>query len=46
MEIVYSRDFVKSAKILPKTVKIKFANLLEILKSDIFNPKLHRQYLL
>jgi len=41
MEIVYSRDFVKSAKILPKTIKIKLTNLLEILKNDIFNPKLH-----
>lgn len=41
MEIIYSRDFVKSAKILPKSVKIKLSNLLEILKTDIFNPKLH-----
>lgn len=41
MEIVYSRDFVKSAKILPKTVKIKLTNLLEVLKTDIFNSKLH-----
>lgn len=41
MEIVYSRNFIKSAKILPKTAKIKLANLLEILKNDIFNSKLH-----
>lgn len=41
MEIVYSRDFVKSTKKLPKAVKIKLANLLKILKADIFNSKLH-----
>lgn len=41
MEIVYSRDFVKSAKILPRSAKIKISNLLEILKTDVFNPKLH-----
>lgn len=41
MEIIYSRDFVKSAKKLPKPIKIKLANLLIILKNDIFNPRFH-----
>lgn len=41
MEIIYSQDFVKSAKTLQKSTKIKLSNLLEILKIDIFNSKLH-----
>lgn len=41
MEIIYSRDFVKTAKILPKSAKVKLSNLLTVIKIDIFNPKFH-----
>ena len=41
MEIIYSGEFIKSAKRLPKSSKIKLASLLELLKDSQFHPKLH-----
>lgn len=41
MEIVYSGDFVKSAKLVPKFVQKKLANLLETLKENPFHQKFH-----
>ncbi|OGY43817.1 MAG: hypothetical protein A2731_02980 [Candidatus Buchananbacteria bacterium RIFCSPHIGHO2_01_FULL_39_8] len=41
MEIVYSKDFVKSAKLVPQPVQSKLAALLKILKENPFYPKLH-----
>ena len=41
MEIVYSRDFIKSAKLIPKPIKKKLAALLEIIKENPFDSKLH-----
>ncbi len=40
MEIVYSQDFIKSAKLIPKPIQNKLAALLEIFKNNPFNPKL------
>ena len=41
MEIVYSKDFVKSAKLVPQPVQSKLAALLKILKENPFYPKLN-----
>lgn len=41
MEIVYSKNFVKSAKLIPKPIQKKFAALLEVLKENPFHSKLH-----
>lgn len=41
IKIVYSDDFVKSAKLVPRLVQGKLATLLEILKENPFYPKLH-----
>lgn len=41
MEIVYSADFTKSAKLLPKSVNNKLADLLGILRVSPFHSKLH-----
>ena len=41
MKIVYSKEFVKSAKKIPKNIKKKFVNLLEILEENPFHPQLH-----
>ncbi len=41
MEIVYSKDFIKSAKLIPKSIKNKLAVLLEIAKENPFNSNLH-----
>lgn len=41
MEIVYSRDFIKSAKLIPKPIKKKLAVLLGIIKENPFDSKLH-----
>lgn len=41
MEIVFSKDFVKSAKLLPRPIKIKLADSLRFLKENHFNPLLH-----
>lgn len=41
MEIVYSSDFIKSAKSIPKPIQKKLAALLEILNENPFHPKLH-----
>ncbi|MCX6731721.1 MAG: type II toxin-antitoxin system mRNA interferase toxin, RelE/StbE family [Candidatus Parcubacteria bacterium] len=41
MEIVYTKDFIKSAKLIPKSIQKKLAVLLEIFKKDFFHPKLH-----
>lgn len=41
MEIIYSRDFIKSVKLTPKSIQKKFAALLEVIKENPFNPELH-----
>jgi addiction module RelE/StbE family toxin len=41
MEIVYSADFVKSVRLLPKSVRKKLADLLGILERYPFHPRLH-----
>jgi len=41
MEIVYSKNFVESAKLLPKSIKKKLAGLLGIFKENPFHQKLH-----
>ncbi len=41
MEIVYSQDFIKSARSAPKVIQRKLAALLEVLKANPFYSKLH-----
>jgi len=41
MKIVYSNDFLKSAKRLPKPIQKKLADLLEILQNNPFHHKIH-----
>jgi len=41
MRIVYSNDFLKSAKRLPKPIQKKLADSLEILQNNPFHPKIH-----
>lgn len=41
MEIIYSNDFIKAARLVPKPIKKKLAILLEALKRNPFHPKLH-----
>lgn len=46
MEIVYSNNFIKSAKLTPKPIKNKLADLLEIIKENPFDSKLHAKPLM
>ncbi len=41
MKIVYSKEFIKSAKLTPKSIQNKLADLLEILEKDPFHPLIH-----
>jgi len=41
MKILYSKEFLKSAKKLPQNIKRKLAYLLEVMKEDPLHPKLH-----
>lgn len=41
MKIVYSGDFIRSAKVAPKPIRSKLVNLLGIFQGDPFHPKLH-----
>ena len=41
MQIIYSNDFLKAARLVPKEVQKKLANLLEIFKGNPFYPQLH-----
>lgn len=41
MNIIYSKEFIKSAKLLPKSIQNKLADLLLILKENSFSPVLH-----
>lgn len=41
MTLIYSKDFIKAAKLVPKPAQKKLAILLEILREDSFNQKLH-----
>lgn len=41
MEIVYSDDFIKSTRLIPKPAQKKLAVLLKTLQKNPFNPKLH-----
>lgn len=46
MKIVFSKDFVKSAKILPASIKKKLSVLLDALKKNPFDEKLHTKPLM
>ena len=41
MDIIYSKGFIKSAKLVPKTIQNKLADSLEVLKRDPFHSTLH-----
>lgn len=41
MEIVYSKYFIKSVKLIPDSAQKKLAFLLELLKENPFHQKLH-----
>lgn len=41
MKIVYCKNFIKSARTLPKPIHRKLADLLEILNKNPFHPGLH-----
>ncbi len=41
MTLIYSKDFIKAVKLLPKHIQKKLSILLEILREDSFNQKLH-----
>lgn len=45
MQLVYHRNFLKSAKKLPKAQQQKLAKLLEIFKVNPFHPSLHAKRL-
>ena len=40
-EIEYGRDFVRDVKKLPASIQEKLGGLLEILRIDAFDPRLH-----
>ena len=41
MDIIYSKGFIKSAKLVPKTIQNRLTDSLEVLKNDPFHPALH-----
>ncbi len=41
MNILYSKDFLKSATLTPQQIQKKLACLLEIFKKNPFHPSLH-----
>ncbi len=45
VKIVYSRDFLKSAKRLPSQLQEKLGDLLEICRKNPFHPRLHTKML-
>ena len=40
-EILYDKDFLKDARALPVEYQEKLAECIEILREDIFDPRLH-----
>lgn len=46
MNIIYSKEFIKSAKSLPKPIQNKLADLLLILKENSFSPVPHTKPLM
>ena len=45
IRVVYHKNFLKSAKTLPEFQQSKFADLIEILRENPFNPVLHTKRL-
>lgn len=45
IEIVYHSQFLKRAQKLPKAQKIKLATLVEYLKQNPYDPRLHTKHL-
>jgi addiction module RelE/StbE family toxin len=43
--LVYSRNFLKSAKKLPKNIQVKLAQLLPLLQDDPYHSQLHTKHL-
>lgn len=46
MGIIYSKDFLKSVKLLPAPIKNKLSLLLEIFQKNPYHPKLHTKPLM
>lgn len=46
MKAVYSKDFIKSVRLLPWSIRKKLVNLLEILQENPFHQKLHSKPLM
>ena len=40
-EVSYDKDFLKDVKKLPNNLQYKLAGLIEIIRENPFNPKLH-----
>lgn len=40
-EFIYDKDFVKDVRKLPGRIQNKLSELLEILKENVFDPRLH-----
>ena len=45
MKVIFSADFIDSAKKLPGKLKIKLGKLIQILKENPFHPSLHTKHL-
>lgn len=45
VQIVYNKNFLKSAACLPKETQIKLAKQIEVIREKPFLPKLHTKYL-
>ncbi len=45
IQILYSKNFLKSANCLPKEIQKKLAKLIKILQEKPFHPVLHTKYL-
>lgn len=40
-EFIYDKDFIKDVRKLPDRIQSKLSRLLEILKENVFDPRLH-----
>lgn len=40
-EFIYDKDFIKDVRNLPRRIQNKLSRLLEILKENVFDPRLH-----
>jgi len=45
VQILYGKNFLKSAKILPKEIRNKLAEQIGLINNNPFNPLLHTKYL-